>query len=258
MKNGGNETYEPPFRGAIVISQNAEVSASEAVLSRIVHLYFDRSAQTPDTRIAAELIERMELEQVSGFAVRAALAEAKVLATFAERQPVYDKALQARSEIRSQRVAKNHAQVMALVDALHLVTPLTEEQRGAAIKLLAEMAVERQLALNSDHTLVQEFWELYDFIEGDPSTDDYTPILNHSRNKDEIAINLNHFEQVCADRHLKGPLIPELKRVLKTSRTHKFIEITTTNSAVNARHNSRRDVSQPTRPGSVKCWIFKA
>ncbi len=40
MKNSGNETYEPPFRGAIVITKNAEVSASEAILQRIVHLYF--------------------------------------------------------------------------------------------------------------------------------------------------------------------------------------------------------------------------
>ncbi|MEE5262326.1 hypothetical protein V2L22_10980, partial [Streptococcus pneumoniae] len=32
VKTAGNETYEPPFRGTIVISQNATVMASEAIL----------------------------------------------------------------------------------------------------------------------------------------------------------------------------------------------------------------------------------
>lgn len=257
MKNGGNETYEPPFRGAIVIAQNDQVQASEAILSRIVHVYFDRSAHTPETRVAAEQIERTDMDTVSGFLIAAALHEVDILARFAERQPIYDKALQARAEIRTQRVAKNHAQIMALVDCLPLVVPVTEAMCKAAVALLADLAVERQQALNSDHPMVQEFWELFEYIEGDMEADGYRPTLNHSRNRDQIAINLNHFEQVCADRHLKCPPLPELKRVLKTSRAHKFMEITATNSAVNAAFNAGREAHQQTRPSTVKCWIFK-
>jgi hypothetical protein len=57
MATGGNETYEPPFRGAIVISQNNPVNASEAILSRIVHLYFDRSTQTAASGEAADQLK---------------------------------------------------------------------------------------------------------------------------------------------------------------------------------------------------------
>ena len=43
IKNSGNETYEPPFRGAAIIAQNATVNASDAVLERIIHLHFSRA-----------------------------------------------------------------------------------------------------------------------------------------------------------------------------------------------------------------------
>ncbi|WP_312755014.1 hypothetical protein, partial [Escherichia coli] len=39
LRNSGTETYEPPFRGAILIAKNADVSASNPVLERIIHLY---------------------------------------------------------------------------------------------------------------------------------------------------------------------------------------------------------------------------
>lgn len=252
MKNGGNETYEPPFRGAIVIAQNADVNASEAVLSRIVHLHFDRATQNPDTRNAAIAIERTELETVSGFMLRAVQKEAEVLACLAEATPKYDKALAERGELKNQRVVKNHAQMMALVDALRLVLPISQEQRNDTIGLLKKMAVERQEALASDHPIVAAFWELYDFLEGSGQT------VNHSIDTALIAINLNHFEQACADRHVKPPLIADLKRHLKTSRTHKFKANKAVNSAVNAAWNAQKPIHLPDRPSTVKCWVFEA
>jgi hypothetical protein len=40
MKTSGNETYEPPFRGTIVISQNAALVGHEAIVTRICKLHF--------------------------------------------------------------------------------------------------------------------------------------------------------------------------------------------------------------------------
>ena len=80
VKNSGNETREPPFRGSIVIAQNAEVSASDAILQRIVHLAFDKATHTPRTGQLAKQLERMPVEHVSGFVLRATQREAKVLA----------------------------------------------------------------------------------------------------------------------------------------------------------------------------------
>lgn len=42
VKNGGNETYEPPFMGTLVISQNAEIVSTEAVMGRIVQYKFTK------------------------------------------------------------------------------------------------------------------------------------------------------------------------------------------------------------------------
>jgi hypothetical protein len=265
VKNSGNETYEPPFRGAIVISQNAPVSASEAVLSRICHLYFDRNGQSPETRRAAETLERMPIEDVSGFILRAALAEARALQLVRDLAPSMEKVLASRPEIRSQRVIKNHGQVMALVSALADVFPVINPQMvDAAHDECIRMAIERQESLNADHPYVQEVWEIFEYLEGeaDPGADDpagQLSVLNHSRDPLLIAISLPHFEQVCADRKLRHAPLPELKRVLATSRRHKFLGVRTVNSIINARFNDRSVItgSDQRRPVSVKCWVFQ-
>lgn len=252
VKNAGNETYEPPFRGAIVISQNAEVSASDAVLQRIVHIYCDRSAQTPATRASAEALERIAIEDVSGFLLAAVMAEKQVLETFDTRVSQHENALLDRPDVKTVRLAKNHAQVMALLDALRLVLPLTDEQHAAGLAELGRMVAARQQAISADHKHVQQFWEVYDFIE---SADDDRPILNHARGAGLIAINLQHMAQAAGERRIELPTVEDLKRVLKTSRQRKFVDIRAVNSAINAFHN-REHLHLPKRPETVKCWVF--
>lgn len=254
VKNGGNETYEPPFRGAIVISQNAEVSASDAVLQRIVHIYCDRSAQTPATRASAEALERIAIEDVSGFLLAAVMAEKQVLETFDARVSQHENALLARPDVKTVRLAKNHAQVMAMLDALRLVLPLTDEQHAAGLAELGRMVAARQQAISADHKHVQQFWEVYDFIE---SADDDRPILNHARGAGLIAINLQHMAQAAGERRIELPTVEDLKRVLKTSRQRKFVDIRAVNSAINAYHN-REHLHMPKRPETVKCWVFES
>jgi hypothetical protein len=261
VKTAGNETYEPPFRGAVVIAQNAPVSASEAVLSRIVHLYFSRAGQTSDTRRAAQAIEQMPIEQVSGWIVRAAQAEAAVIKRFAAQSPALYERLRASGELRHERVIKNHAQMLALLDCLAHVFPAVNPQMvSAAAAELGQMALARQQALSADHPLVAEFWELYEFLEGDDSADAAGP-LNHARGDGLIAISLPHFEQVCAARKLRHAPLAELKRVLPTSRQHKFQGVRTVNSAIRERQNSNAyrngaDLAD-VRPTSIKCWVFQ-
>jgi energy-coupling factor transporter ATP-binding protein EcfA2 len=258
VKSSGNDTYEPQFRAALVISQNQPVQASTAIMERIVHLYFDKSRQSDAGREAGLALGRMTATEMSGFLIKAVTKEAQVLALMGKRHREYEVKIQ-QAGVRNPRIQKNHAQLMVFVDALCAVCPISESQRNEAKDLLVRIALEREEALESDHPLVQEFWELYEFIEGhEPGGEDYVPVLNHSRNKNEIAISLPHFEQVCVDRRLKCPLGADLKRVLKTSRLHKFQIIEATNSAVHAAWNARRDVNQASKPSTVKCWVFKA
>lgn len=263
LKTSGNETYEPPFRGTIVIAQNATVDASEAVLSRIAHLYFDRASQNPTSRASAEYLERIEVERVSGFILRACLAEQGVMSKFQNLVPGCEQILSAADGIRNVRIVKNHAQLMALVTCMADVIPLQDHHVSAANELLIDMARERQQAITADHPYVSEFWEIYEYLESEGSEQDESlpTVLNHSRNPAFIAINLPHFEQVCTDRKIKCPPILELKKLLRTSRTHKFIDCTVVNSRIHERMNRSADFNSstsPRRPASVRCWCFEA
>lgn len=246
MNTGGNETYEPPFRGAIVISQNNPVIASEAILSRIVHLYFDLSTQTPESGLAADALKFMPAENVSSFILKATRNEKKVIEKITERTAVYLKELRLRQELKMPRLIETHAQILALVDALALVIQLSAVQQQAMREQIIHMAGERQKVINDDHPLVQEFWEAFDYLD---SNDQYQ--LNHSRDPQLIAVNLNHFIQVASERRQQIPIISELKKVLRTSTKRKFIDVRVVNSQIKAKDN-------PLGSTSMSCWVFQA
>ncbi|MEH6564594.1 MAG: toprim domain-containing protein [Halopseudomonas sp.] len=251
VKTAGNETYEPPFRATIVISQNASVSASEAILTRIIKLHFVRPMATDASRAAADALNMLQTEDVSHYLIKALKAENKVLETFGARVPEYERELRAMREIRVERIAKNHAQLLALVDCLAHVVHLTDAQRIEVELTLKRMAVERQEAINADNSQVAEFWEAYEYLE---SLSD-EPKVNHSADPTLIAINLNEFAQLAANHRQQIPELKDLRKLLKDSRTHKYIDTRTVHSAI--RTAAPRDAFAPVKPSSLKCWVFK-
>lgn len=255
VKNSGNETYEPPFRGALVISQNANVNASDAIMQRICHIGFDLASHTPDSKTAADELGQIGVDALSGFMVKATQAEKAILASFEERLPFHEKRLIKVNGVRNLRIVKNHAMLAALVDALSHVVHIGNAERDLTHSFIEDMAAERQEAINADHPSVQTFWDTYEFLNGT----DETPRLNHSRKDDrQIAINLNHFVAVASDFRQQIPDMNELKKLLKTSRARKFIGIKPVNSAINAVWNAHRGKEGGAeRPQTVKCWVFE-
>lgn len=245
VKNNGNDTREPPFRGAVVIGQNHAVNASEPILQRLIHIAMTKDGQTPETKLLVEKLERMQVDRVSGFLVKATMKESVVMQTVREKVPIYEQKLLALPEIRTVRIAKNHAQLHALVDALEHVVPLKKHQFNAAHTEIQSMAKERQLAINADHPIVVEFWELYEYLNSTAGG------LNHSRNDGLIAVNLNDFAKEAAEKRQKVPDLTELKRHLKTSKCPKFVE-------TNRNVCSSWDVDAANKPKTVRCWIFQA
>jgi len=246
VKNNGNDTREPPFRGALVVSQNHAVNASEPILQRIVHVSMTSQSHTPASKAMAEKLERMPVDQVSGFMLKALAQEARVLEVVTDQAPVYEQQLLELPEIRTVRIAKNHSQLYALVDALAEVLPLTGEQIAAAHAEVCAMAIARQQAINADHPQVVEFWELYDFLNGQ----DEKGALNHARREGVIAVNLNEFAEMAANKRQQVPPLTELKRLLKTSKHPKFIEA---NKVV----NSCRMLDAFDKPKTLRCWLFQ-
>lgn len=244
MATGGNETYEPPFRGAIVISQNNPVNASEAILSRIVHLYFDRSSQTRESGVAAEKLKYIEMANVSGFVLAACKREKSILEVVRQRTVIHLNSLRNNPSIRMPRIAETHAQMMALADAIVPLLKLNTQQHEELLAQFELMACERQLVINHDHILVQEFWEAYDYLE--VLSDQHGPLrLNHSANSDEIAINLNEFLEAAITHRQQVPLLRDVKKVLNTSRRRRFVA-------------SNKTITSAVTKKSIRCWVFKA
>lgn len=252
MKTSGNETYEPPFRGAIAISQNADVSASEAILTRIIKSHFARPEVTTESRAAADNLNVIPVEHLSHFLVLAVRAEPQVLARFAERVLVHEQRLRQLKEIRVERIIKNHSQMMALVDCLCLICPLDENQVVTTHQQLTAMAMERQSAISADHPLVAEFWEVYEYLESLGEG----PQVNHSIDPKLIAINLNEFAEKASEHRQNLADLKTLRPLLINSRSHKWLETNkATYSAVRASQAACNTMLK--KPTTVRCWIFK-
>jgi len=248
VRNGGNDTYEPPFLGTICISQNAAVDASEAILTRIVKLHFRKPHVTTESRIAADNLNALQVEELSHFMIKAVRAEGQILERFKERARFYEANLRERGELRMERVIKNHSQMLALLDGLRLVIDIPEEIVIETRNALVAAAMERQSAVSADNALVNEFWEVYEYLE---TTNAGMPVVNHSRDPARIAINLNEFAAKAAFHSQQLSDLKVLRSLLRDSRRHKCLE---TNVAVNSA------IRQGTMgaAATVKCWVFKA
>ena len=230
-----------------MITQNAAVDASEAILTRIVKLHFKRPQVTTESRIAADNLNALQVEEVSHFLVRAVRQERAILDLFAERVKVFEAKLRAQQDLRLERVIKNHAQMLALFDCLRLVITIPDDMVEQTRLALLDMALERQKAISADHAMVNEFWEVYEYLE---ATGHGKAIVNHSRDAQRIAINLNHFAARAAQFSQSVPDLKVLRALLGDSRRHKFI-------GANVAVNSAVLKDDLTGVGTtVKCWVF--
>lgn len=243
VRNGGNETYEPPFRGGIVIAQNAPVMASQAVLERIVQLTFDKAQFSPATKAAAERLEQWPLDQLSGFIAHAIRREEDLLAAFRTAYARHEAVLEARGDVRNVRLIKNHAQLAAGLDMLDRLAGIPPEAMEVTRERIYRMAAERRDALASDHPVVQRFWEAFDYLESrEEGASDDTRINRHRRWESMIAVQINHFEARCRDRGISAPPYDDLKRHLKNSKSRKFVSVGTVNT-ISDKHEH--------------CWVFE-
>jgi len=262
VKTGGNETYDPPFRASIVISQNNPVAASQAIMERICHMTFDTKGFTPVSYESAKALEKIEIPQVSGFMLAALKREAAVMEIVTSQTDGMIKHLLDQDGIHKPRLAKNHGQLLAFATALRQLVRMTDDQFAQVQAQLVQMCRERQQAINADHPLVQEFWESFDYLDSlspSPPAGTYvapghelSPVLNHSRDKKLIAVNLNEFVEKASAHRQQVPLLAELKKVLRTSKTRRFVDVKTVNSAIKTRMQGGEEVAK-----TVHCWIFE-
>lgn len=250
-KTVGNETVDLPFRGTIVIAQNAQVDAEEAVLQRIVHCHFSTAHFTPEGRKYSEtLFKPATTTQYAGFLTAALKKEPELLAKFFASYAEYEQRFIARgfaeNKLTNYRLIHNHAQIAALCACLPMLFPQMSAQRVHQMEdFVYSRAVVRQESLAADHPFVRQFWEIYELLNSEQ--DDLEPykeeVLNHSPNNQEIAISLPHFEQIATRNQVRLPAsLIELQKLLPNCQSHKFI--------------GQRVVRSKIVNKTVRCWVF--
>lgn len=247
IKNGGVETYAPPFRAAVVVAQNEPVNASSPVLERIMAIHFDKSGFTAESRVAAERMENWPAEELSGFIVHALRQEQNFLKTWADCYKRYHAELAAATGVTNLRLLRNHAQLAAALTAMRCILPLSDGLHRQGLEFIADMTRQRQLVTSSDHPVVQKFWAIFDYLveierdaEGSLKTD---RSLNNSRKPEtEIAVSLPQFFERARNHGQLPPTEDELRRHLKTSKSRRFL--------------IQKDVNAPIGK-TFHCWVFQ-
>ena len=243
----------------ILISQNTQIQASEAILTRTLHLYFDRKGQSLETKRIVDELDRMELEDACTFMTHCLRNEDKILETYASKLQSIEDHYHAIG-ITHTRIALCHAQVAALIEAMTKhVLPIDLEDMLEAQEMLEDMARERVEQLNGDHPDVEKFWDAYEYLQGNRSPE--WGLNHHTVDAQTVAINLNEVYKVAAKNYQQLPEINEMKKLLRTSRKYKFIE---SNKQVYSDRFPADDVAAVNKsrevPGkasrNVKCWIF--
>lgn len=245
-KSQGTEINEALFRGALIIEQNRPINADPAILQRIVQTHWTKDGWTADTGAATEKIKAWPFEDVSGCMVHFIRREAEYLEVF---QASYARWIDhmPKAGVRTERVQTNHAKMHAGLDALAHLIGISDDIVKKGHAFIDKIGRTRDQSLESDHPVVTEFWEKFDFIqssgkaltaEGDPGK------LDHSKNIDLHAINLVEFEAAVRRAGLQWNTTPDdLKKHLRTSKSRAFVDVKTVDSKL--------------KQASAHCWVFR-
>lgn len=252
IKSNDNSTYAPRFKASLMIVQNVAVRASEAFLSRIVQLIFDRSHHSNAGKMASDRLNLLDIQDVSGFLLHAAQHETAILKKFEEAFIKHRRQLMDNPKITMARLHENFAKLMAFADCLQLVLPLDKPTLQEVHKKIVALAETRQSALGSDHEVVQEFWARFEYLNSaeniDPMQFDarrHDHLMNHAAEPERyIAVNLPHFEEASRSRGqpVSEQTVALWKQHLPQGRRYKYVGYHAMHSRIQQR--------------TLRCYIF--
>ena len=227
--NRGNDIIEPPFRGSILIAQNATIDGDEAVLTRIVHCHATTAHHRPESKAIADWFRRASVDDLCGFMPHVLRNEATLVPHIIERYRALDESLAKLDKVKHQRIVQCHALVSALVETLPKVFPtLPQKVVDDTLAHLCARAVDRQQRLDQDHPTVAAFWEIFHLLNERTEKTlsgviEDSEKLNHAKSPDYIAINLQDFNQAIEKNRYERIDLTELRKLLPGSHRHKFI-----------------------------------
>jgi len=262
LKTAGNETYEPPFRAAVLISQNTPIQASEAILSRTLHISVDIKGHSLEKKNIATRLSQMPLDEACTYMTYCLKNENRILETYKNNLKKIEAEFHTKG-ITHVRIALCHAQVSAMIDALaeHVFpNQISATEIQNAKTMLENMARKRVDEIGQDHIFVQQFWDAYEYLNGIRNVHFH---LNHyDATEANISINLNEVYKVAARNFQALPDVNEMRNLLRTSKRYKFVEANKpvrsnkfpADDAKNLGDHTNENPIQSER--IIKCWIF--
>lgn len=236
------------FKSNLIVSQNVDISdASEAIVTRFCNIPFDFSHHSPQGKTASLQLIQRDIQQTSGFLLHCITQSHDVLAEFDKQFTQAIPKIARCNELNHSRIKDTHAKLLAFANVLPFLLPSIGKHDLADVEhRIIEMAIQRQQILNGDHPLVSRFWEMFDdfnteIISGYHETDR----INHSKNRDLIAVHLPSFTKRCQDKYGTHSVIDidELRRLLPTSKDRTFVEYKPVDSKIENK--------------TMKCYVFK-
>lgn len=235
VRTQGNETYDPPFHGTLVISQNAPVDAEQAVLERIVHCFFYKNDTNSETLAAVKKLVALESNQLSGYLIKCLTNADRLLKTYEEHQRNYEEQFRNQDGQKTYRLALNHSQLAAGLHMLQHVTNIDGDMLEECIQSITAMSLQREKAISREHPDVEQFFDVVEYLEQRGLT------INHAvTNDSEMALNLNEVYEKAADYKQQLQQQVLLKPLLRNSR----------------RFNCTKGFHSRKINKTVRCWFF--
>lgn len=239
VRTEGMETNDPPFRGSIVIAQNNRVEGDEAVLSRIIPLFFTQKNIPRLGKPHVDALNRLSTSDLASYLVYFLRHSKTILTDYFDIWGSYEARLSNNEAITMTRIAHNGAQIMSMFDVIARQMQLDDFIIEQTLNYIEQISVQRQISMEADHPIVAEFWDSIDYLN---SLNDSLNV-NHASDDGLIAINLPHAESVAKQAGVILPPRSELNRLLPHGRNYQFIE--------------RKNIWSKIFKKAVKCLVFR-
>jgi len=205
VKNNGNEVDSQKFTGTMLICQNTPVNGSNAVLERLIPLYFDKKNITKENSKAALELEKYKTKAVCGWVHLVLTHESQFLKNYYTHYEEILETLEKSPCYKNPRVAHNLAQLISAVLCLKAFLPEIEVEKVLSFGAQLQESFEKRAG--GGNPFISSFLDAFHLHnlagdEDDGITKRYATKqhLNHSVDPGLIAINIRHFNEVMREK----------------------------------------------------------
>lgn len=238
-KTTDNSINNQSFKGGLVISQNRAIEGSEAIESRLIDLYFDKSHHTESSYLSANKLSQLDTKEISGFLFYVLKQEKRALEIIDQNFPIYRLSInQILGKSSNSRIETTHGLMLCYLKFLGEVLPISQENLQITANLIHELALNKTKNVIKEPSSISQFWDVYEYL-----LNNVPRRFNHAKDPNQIAINLNEFYQLASRYRQDLDDIKHLQKILHQSSRHKLITAKPIRSAITEK--------------TLRCYIFE-